>query len=215
MMAAMPITVDPSAARPGAHPCPGGRRSRVAPDDTCLRARFDAGDESALDEVYRRYSPQLLVIGVRRLGDRDLASEAVQQAFVQAWRAASKYDPSRALCAVAVRHHAAGLRRHVPPGPPRPRLCSTTASCPTAAGPAAGELFEQVWRARLVRRAVDALPAPEHDVVRLTYLSDLTFAQAADRLDVPIGTVKSRSYRAHRRLAEVLAGFDDLSDRVA
>jgi len=215
MMAAMPATVDAPAARTGAHPCAGMRRSRVAPDDACLRARFHAGEESALTEVYRRYSPQLLVIGVRRLGDRDLAAEAVQQAFVQAWRAAPRYDPSRALAPwlyAIMRRVCVDLFRR---DRRAPALFDDGIVPDRRSAPGAGELFEQVWEARRVRRAVDALPAPERDVMRLTYLSDMTFAQAADRLDVPIGTVKSRSFRAHRRLAEVLAGFDDLTERVA
>src|SRR6266508_3062407 len=80
----------------GVHPC-RGRRPRMSPDDACLRARFHSRDEAPLAEGYRRYHARLLSIGVRRLGDRELAAEAAQQAFVQAWRAAGSYDPSRAL----------------------------------------------------------------------------------------------------------------------
>ena len=55
------------------------------------------------------------------------------------------------------------------------------------------------------RRAVDRLPEPLREIVRLFHLEGLSLAQIADRLDVPIGTVKSRSHRAHRRLFDSLA----------
>jgi RNA polymerase sigma-70 factor (ECF subfamily) len=209
----MPATIDapgaPSAA--AARPCSGGRRSRLAPDDACLRTRFRAGDESALADVYARYRSKLLVIGMRRLGDRDLANEAVQQAFLQAWRFSGSYDPARALAPwlyAIMRRVCVDLFRR---DRRTPDLFPDGTVPDGQGGPDAGETFEQVWEGWAVREAVDSLPAVERDVVRLTYLHDLTFAEAADRLDVPIGTVKSRSFRAHRRLAEVLAGFNDVS----
>ena len=64
---------------------------------------------------------------------------------------------------------------------------------------------DQVSDAWEVRRAVDALPPDEREVVRLQHLEGHTHAEIAERLGVPIGTVKSRSHRAHQRLAAKLA----------
>jgi RNA polymerase sigma-70 factor (ECF subfamily) len=55
-----------------------------------------------------------------------------------------------------------------------------------------------------VRSALEKLPADERDVVRLAHLGGLTHREVAEELGVPIGTVKSRSARAHRRLAALL-----------
>jgi RNA polymerase sigma-70 factor (ECF subfamily) len=55
-----------------------------------------------------------------------------------------------------------------------------------------------------VRTAVDQLPADEREVVRLSHFVGLTHREIAERLGVPLGTVKSRSNRAHRRLAALL-----------
>jgi RNA polymerase sigma-70 factor (ECF subfamily) len=64
--------------------------------------------------------------------------------------------------------------------------------------PPSAEQAYDVWE---VRRAIDELPEEERQVVRLQHLDGLTHAEVAARLDVPVGTVKSRSFRAHKRLA--------------
>ena len=63
---------------------------------------------------------------------------------------------------------------------------------------------ERSFEAGEVRAAIDALPPDEREVVRLQHLEELTQTEVADRLGVPLGTVKSRSHRAHRRLASLL-----------
>jgi RNA polymerase sigma-70 factor (ECF subfamily) len=63
---------------------------------------------------------------------------------------------------------------------------------------------EQVYDVWEVRRAVDELPPEERDIVRLQHFDGLTHQEVADRLGIPLGTVKSRSYRAHQRLAGAL-----------
>jgi RNA polymerase sigma-70 factor (ECF subfamily) len=64
--------------------------------------------------------------------------------------------------------------------------------------PPSAEQAYDVWE---VRRAIDELPADERDVVKLQHLDGLTQTEVADRLGVPVGTVKSRSFRAHKHLA--------------
>ena len=69
--------------------------------------------------------------------------------------------------------------------------------------------FERTWEAFEVRAALDQLPADEREVVRLAHFGGLTHSEIADELQVPVGTVKSRSFRAHRRLAGLLAHLVD------
>ena len=64
------------------------------------------------------------------------------------------------------------------------------------------EALHGVWE---VRRAVTELPAEEQEVVRMQHFEGLTHTQIAERLELPAGTVKSRSFRAHKRLAALLA----------
>jgi RNA polymerase sigma-70 factor (ECF subfamily) len=69
------------------------------------------------------------------------------------------------------------------------------------AAPQSAEAVYDVWE---VREAVAQLPADEQEVVRLQHLDGFTHAQIAARLGVAVGTVKSRSFRAHKRLAAQL-----------
>ena len=65
--------------------------------------------------------------------------------------------------------------------------------------------FERTWEAFEVRAALDQLPGDEREVVHLAHFEGYTHSEIADKLRVPVGTVKSRSFRAHRRLAGVLS----------
>ncbi len=74
--------------------------------------------------------------------------------------------------------------------------------------PADVERAYDIWA---VREAIDELPADEREVVRLQHVEELTQAEVADRLGVPVGTVKSRSFRAHRRLAARLGHLREVA----
>ena len=67
-----------------------------------------------------------------------------------------------------------------------------------------GPSFERTWEVHEVRRAIDDLPAEEREVVRLSHLVGMTHPEIAEELGIPVGTVKSRSGRAHKRLAAAL-----------
>jgi RNA polymerase sigma-70 factor (ECF subfamily) len=151
--------------------------------------------------VYDAYGGLVYTIAYRVLGDRGLAEEATQQAFVKAWRAASGLDESREMgpwLATIARRAAIDLYRtesrrsgspleSVAPGHP-----SLTYEAESA------EALDRVWR---VREAVAELAPEEQEVVRLQHFEGMTHTQIADRLGLSPGTVKSRSFRAHRRLA--------------
>jgi RNA polymerase sigma-70 factor (ECF subfamily) len=135
------------------------------------------------------------------LEDRALADDAVQETFVRAWRAAFRYDPARPLgpwlAAIARRSAIDIYRREMRP---------TRGGHAPEADVASGEdPFDGTWMRWEVRRALDRLPERDRSLMRLLHLEGHTHAQAARLLDVPVGTVKSRSHRAHRRLAEMLA----------
>ncbi|HKE75918.1 MAG TPA: sigma-70 family RNA polymerase sigma factor [Acidimicrobiales bacterium] len=166
--------------------------------------RFRAGDERALAEVYEEYAGPMLAVAMHALADRRLAEEAVQQAFVQAWRAAPSFDARRGLgpwLRSIVRRTAVDVwrreRRHT-----AHRLDDVAQrDLPSVEPPSIADA-EDVWA---VRRAIDQLPPASREVVRLAHLEQLTQPEIAARLDVPLGTVKSRTHHAYRRLAAALA----------
>jgi RNA polymerase sigma factor (sigma-70 family) len=172
--------------------------------DARLRARFREGDPDAVRAVYSAYGR--LVYGVAHviLAERGLCEEATQQTFVNAWRAAASVDPGRDLGPwlatiakrVSIDIYRRELRRAARP------LEAVPDDDPALVSPAiAVEDAYEIWE---VRRAVSLLPDDEREVVRAQHFEGLTHGQIAARLGIAVGTVKSRSFRAHRRLASEL-----------
>ena len=69
--------------------------------------------------------------------------------------------------------------------------------------------LETVWEVFEVRSALDRLPDEERQVVKMSHFDGLTHVEIAERLDIPVGTVKSRSHRAHQRLIEMLKHVEE------
>jgi RNA polymerase sigma factor (sigma-70 family) len=174
----------------------------VAIDDGGLAARFAAGDPDAIRVIYQSYGRLVHAAAYKVLGDVALAEDATQQTFLQAWRAAGSYDPSRALgpwLASIARRAAIDVyrreRRHR-------RVEAIDSSDPdlVTTPPSVEQLYD-MWE---VRRALEKLPDQDRQLIRLQHYGELTHTEIARELEIPLGTVKSRSFRAHRRLAGLL-----------
>jgi len=176
-----------------------------------VAARFRDGDPDAVRDLYRLYGRTVYGVAFRALGDRSLAEEAVQQTFLQAWRAAATVDPSRDVAPwlftitrrVAIDLYRKESRRRHDAFPD-----VHDGDTPEATIPPAIEGLSERWE---IRSAVDALPDDEREVVRLQHFAGLTHVEIAGKLDVPVGTVKSRSFRAHKRLAVTLRHLQGVS----
>lgn len=168
-----------------------------------MMRRFRSGDASAVRELYQQYAKPVFSVAYGALGDRSLAEEAVQQTFLQAWRSAHRFDadkdPAPWLYAIA-RRVAVDLyrreRRH-----DSDRMETEVAVLTPS--------FEGTWETWAVRQALDRLPDDEQAVVRATHFLGLTQRETADKLGVPVGTVKSRLHRAHKRLAGLLQHLNE------
>jgi RNA polymerase sigma-70 factor, ECF subfamily len=175
--------------------------------DDPLERRFAHDPAAVFDEVFERYSGTMFAIAKRVLGDRHLAADAVQIAFMQAWRAADRFDPDRSLAqwllTIARRAAIDVYRHHYDRGRHRAADPQTWGHRQSTTQPA-DELMLLRWRANLVRSAIEGLPAGDRAVVTLVHLNQLSQREAATTLGVPLGTVKSRLFRAHRRLALTL-----------
>jgi len=167
-------------------------------------ADFRVGGPDGVRAVYREYGRLVFAVAQRTLASRELAEEATQQTFVKAWQAASSFESSRDLgpwLATIARRTAIDLYRR--------ESRRRTERLEESAGDVAAvvdlpEGVERAYDVWAVRQAIDDLPADEREVVRLQHLDELTQTEVAERLGLPVGTVKSRSFRAHRRLAEQL-----------
>jgi RNA polymerase sigma factor (sigma-70 family) len=177
--------------------------------DVEVAARFRDGDPEAVRAVYREYGRLVYAVAYKALGDRDLTEEATQQTFVRAWQAAHTFDPTRELgpwLATIARRTAIDVfrresrRQHVPIEDVAPSDRSVVTL------PVGIDESFAIWE---VRRAVAELPEEERRLVALQHLEGLTHVEIAERLGIPIGTVKSRSFRAHRHLAAALGHLRD------
>ena len=174
-------------------------------------AGFRRGDPDAVRAVYRAYGGLVFAVCMRTLGSRDLADEATQQTFVKAWRSASQFDASRELgpwlATIARRTsidiHRRESRRPTAPLEDVPPTDSSVVELPVG--------VERSYEVAEVRAAIDSLPADEREIVRLQHLEELTHTEVAERLGVPVGTVKSRSFRAHRHLAARLGHLREVA----
>lgn len=169
--------------------------------DGQLIERVAGGDRRAFDELYRRYARAVLGLALRRLGDRGRAEDATQDAFVAIWRSARTYDPGRGsgapwLYAVARNAITDGLRRT--PGP-----VAELEDGP-GSGPDPSDRAEASWTAWRVHRALEVLPEHERPVIELAYWRGLSQSEIAASLEIPLGTVKTRTRSALARLADAL-----------
>jgi len=174
---------------------------------THLVERFRQGDPHALAEIYHCYRQPMFATAFRLLGNHDLAAEAVQLAFVRIWRAAGSFDAARELrpwLYAIVRRTAVDVHRQTRRSG---ELVSIELVPERQLASQPGGL-ERTWQAWQVRRALTRLPRSDRTVLRLAYFCSLTRTEIADRLDLPVGTVKSRLARAHRRLAPLLRHLD-------
>lgn len=171
--------------------------------DGDLIRRVARRDANAFEALYRRYARPVFGLALRRLGDRMNAEDAVQETFAAIWRSARTYKPERGAGApwlYAVARNAIVDRsrsRSEPPGE-GPELPSDE---PTPAERA--EASYTSWR---VHRALESLGGNEREVIELAYYGGLSQSEVADFLNIPLGTVKTRTRAGLGRLADLLEG---------
>jgi RNA polymerase sigma-70 factor, ECF subfamily len=173
--------------------------------DAELVARMARGDREAAGELYDRHSATLFALALRILGARGEAEDLVHDVFLEAWRHAAEYDPARASVrawlAVRTRSRALDCRKSArvsrSVGLPEEWLESPADS--------AREPGHVVDQGRL-RHVLVALPPEQREVLVLGYFEGLSSSEIAERLALPIGTVKSRVAAALGRLRAAFGG---------
>ncbi len=170
-----------------------------------VKQRFQSGDLDALGEIYNVYAGPVHAVVRGILGSGGQSDDAVQEAFMRAWRGAASFDPARALgpwlFTIARRTAIDLIRREG--RPTRSNHDELTVLTENFSVEVAG--IEEAWERWEIRIALDQLPEEERAVMMLSHYHGLTHPQIAERLGVPAGTVKSRSYRGHQRLAGLLS----------
>ena len=176
-----------------------GGMDRDAEDEARLNARFTAGDDSALEELYRRWSPVVFTLALRSLGDRGDAEDVTQRTFVSAWTSRGTFDPTKArlstwLIAIAKRRIADTHESRAKVRAIQAELQRTTLPDDLVREPP--DLAETL----LLAAELQELEPDAQAVMRLAFFDDLTHQQIAHRLGMPLGTVKSHIRRSLTRM---------------
>lgn len=178
------------------------RRART---DAQLERDFVAGDEDALREVYGRWSDLVYTLALRTLHDSGDAEDVTQRVFVSAWTGRAGYDPERSripawLVGITKKKIADALRT-------RYRLRELQEQL-AAADPEPSAFEPDLAERLLLADEIRTLPPEARQVVQLAFYDELTHVEIAQRLGLPLGTVKSHIRRSLTRLRVRLESDD-------
>ena len=193
-------------------PAPMRENGRALPrhthlSDEALVALVARGDESALGELYDRVGRVAYGIAYRILRDERLAEDAVQEGFLAAWRSAAAFRAERAKASTwivtLVHRRAVDIVRREERRRTEPLDLDDRADPADPSGSAEDEAWLGFERNR-VQAAIRTLPDAQRETIELAYYGGYSQSELAERLGVPLGTIKSRMFAGLARLREVL-----------
>ncbi|WP_195210289.1 RNA polymerase sigma factor [Actinomarinicola tropica] len=174
-------------------------------DDAAIAAAWASGDGTALRQAFEQFGTLVFTYCMRSLGDRDAAADCSQEVFISAWRSRDRFDPSKGTLAGwlmgIARYRVVDAHRRRS-STPTPDVDVTDAKGDAVEDAHPDQLADQL----LVQRALETLSPRARQVVELAFWSDMTHTEIAERLDLPLGTVKSDVRRALQRLRPHLEG---------
>jgi RNA polymerase sigma-70 factor (ECF subfamily) len=181
------------------------RKHHAHLSDEALVALVARGDEDALAELYDRVSRIAYGLALRVLRDERHAEDAVQEAFLQVWRSAASFRAERAKASTwiltLVHRRAVDLVRREQRRAAEPLTeDAELAQAPEQTEEAAWLRFER----ERVQSALKQLPDVQREALELAYYGGFSQSELADRLGVPLGTIKSRMFAGLARLRELL-----------
>lgn len=181
------------------------RKQHAHLSDEALVALVARGDEQALAELYDRVGRIAYGLALRVLRDERLAEDAVQEAFLQVWRSAATYRAERAKASTwvltLVHRRAVDLVRR------EERRQAEPLTDDSVLVPAPEQTEEAAWlrfERERVQAALAELPDVQREALELAYYGGFSQSELADRLGVPLGTIKSRMFAGLSRLRELL-----------
>ncbi|MCB9787627.1 MAG: sigma-70 family RNA polymerase sigma factor [Deltaproteobacteria bacterium] len=176
-----------------------------SPDDARIVALIASGDRGALGSLYDRYASLLMAVSMKILRSKREAEDLVHDVFLEIWQRAGDFDPRRGSVKVWLlvrmrsrcldRVRSVGYARVAPMGERSEELLGAIA--------ARGDVAAESTR---LRGALIDLPDSQREVLYLGYFEGLTSSEIAERLDIPVGTVKSRVAAALGKLRKALGG---------
>jgi len=186
-----------------------------APGDLQLVQRIAAGDERAVAELYDRYGTVLYAVAYRILGERADAEEVVMETFAQVWREATRFETDRgsvpAWLTMMARSRALDQVRS---RDRRERLAASAGREDDSRAPAMGAWgkdptreAEQNERQKKVAEAMASLSPVQREAIELAYYEGLSQSEIAERLQEPLGTIKTRVRLGMLKLRDALRPY--------
>lgn len=176
----------------------------ISPSD--LVARVAAGDEAAFRMLYARHSATAYGLALRVTRDEHMAQDVLQEAFADLWAQADRFDPagSSVRSWVTMLTHRRAVDRVRREQSDRSRSTAWAHSSRERAHDSVAEVVELRSEHRRVRQAMDGLTVLQRQALELAFVGGLTHAEVAERLDIPLGTAKTRIRDALRSLRTTL-----------
>jgi RNA polymerase sigma-70 factor (ECF subfamily) len=192
-------------------PVPGGRAPHSGHQGIMadlLRRIAERADPAAFRELYETYGPRVKAYMMRKGADAGTAEDLAQETLLAVWRKAALYAGDKGsmttwVFAIARNLRIDRLRREMPwQELPEGRLAEASGE------PLPDEAIAEKERQQRVQAALAGLPDEQKDVVALAYLEGLSHSEIAERLGMPLGTVKSRMRIAYQKIRAVLEGLE-------
>jgi RNA polymerase sigma-70 factor, ECF subfamily len=171
----------------------GGRHYLLYADED-LMPLVEVGDAEALAALYDRHGRMAYSLAYRMMGEKQEAEDVVQEAFIKVWRSAGGYRVGRGsvrtwILSIVHNRGIDQIRSHARRGRMQDKV---EASAPTSEP---SEAFAETWhntQQEQVREALNTLPQEQLKILELAYFSGYTHVEIAERLELPLGTVKGR-----------------------
>ena len=180
------------------------RKQHAHLSDEALVALVARGDDAALGELYDRVGGIAYGLALRVLRDERLAEDAVQEGFLAVWRSAAAFRAERAKASTwiltLVHRRAVDLVRRED----RRRAEPLPEEAPGAMTEATDEAAWLRFERERVQAALQQLPDVQREALELAYYGGFSQSELAERLGVPLGTIKSRMFAGLSRLRELL-----------
>ena len=186
-------------------PPPAASRDLAHVSDEALLSLVASSDDQALAELYDRFGRVAYGLALRILRDGTLAQDAVQEAFLAIWRSADRFLAERAKASTwiltLVHRRSVDLVRREDRRRGEPLESAGEPAAPETVEDEAALGFER----RVVQEALSRLQPEQREALELGYYGGLTQSELAERLGLPLGTIKSRMFTGLSRLRELLA----------
>lgn len=185
-----------------------GMAVRDVPALSDLLRQVGRGDERAFAQLYDATAPRLHGLVCRILVDRSIGEEVTQEVFLEIWRTSPRFDPDRgtALSWLFTIAHRRAIDRVRAVDASRRRDTAYVAADTRPAYDSTAEDAERAVGAATVHAAIDELSPLQRNAVELAYFEGISHAEVARRLDIPLGTAKSRIRDGLLKLRSTLGG---------